>query len=424
MESPYLYSNSEVYVHSSNITVLNKERNRPLNPQQNPPEAGNDLSGYTGKSTYAFHELKQEGDRLKFTGYLAMDGVDYTASSNVSYNLEFVDSKDPKKVIQSVKLPQIKDASKMPYVLKNKDSANRVDTYSWFSGDINISDIPQGDYQMYISTSNGSSKPRTSRRIVTNLMYNPMVGSSQNKTKQVVFRSNYFDKAKVFPLEVFVRDTVNVAKTTSGTTNLINNLTNIKIEDNKLVLFGSSVNINVNYKTAATTKRNIIVEEISTYKQKKFTASSLANKDRPIIVVGDKTDKTFGWFEARIDLSEFSNGTYFFYIENIGEKNAFGELYSLTFDPMVLTSNGVTYSLKYDPLNRFRIQLTVSGVRAVDSAIPFQQDTTDTPENDILLESGLNLDQDILQNPDLGDFDNGKDKNLVNETIDGDNNEE
>lgn len=305
---------------------------------------------------YSFDSLSVVNNKLHFKGYISLLGVNNTLNNNIEYQLLFKNESTGEEIYQN--LNRITDTTKMPFMLEKEKGIDY--TYSWFEGDINISNLPNGDYELYLIAHDNNN---ISKVAVTNVFGAPMVTTYTEDKKSVTFRNNFESRIPI--IEVFVRDSLLGEKTANPIYNIYNEYSKIDFVNNKLVIKGTSHIIGGNYSKNTNVERKLTFENVNTFERFTFDIGSITAGDYKIeLRQSDGFDKTKGWFETNIDLSSLPVGTYSINIFTKSNIADYGELQDI-FDGKInasLESNGKNYSFSVNKNKRYRIELTVKNI--------------------------------------------------------------
>ena len=334
----YNWDNNYGYVHSSYITLMDENVN----------------NEYIKKDgLFALEELSlTEDKKIKIKGYLAITGMDNSKDKNITYDL--IVENDNKSF--SLPLERITDLSNINYKVPDKDYDY---TYSWFTGIVDLKDIDEGNYNLFIRARSGEYE---SKEVLSDLFSKKTVSKYTDlNNKGYQFRTNYY--LKTIPIELFVRNNGLINdKVTPTSDNMINQYQSISLENGLLKLYGSSFNVGGNYNTSVNVERSIIFENTTTYERYKFDLGYIDNGEYKItLLVPDNLDKTRAWFNKSIDISNLNKGTYAIYIETKTNVEDYGELNDIFQREITSTMsyNNKTYSIKINENQRFRLELEV-----------------------------------------------------------------
>ena len=140
---------------------------------------------------------------------------------------------------------------------------------------------------------------------------------------------------------------------------MVNGYDEISFKDNSLYLFCYSYDYTGVYDNSEKITRKLLLENSETYKLETFDLGS--SKGPFEIETLDNKDKTYAWYEKRIDISKLEKGTYAL---NIYTKTSNAENYDELSDKFRMvnettTINGKTYTIKYNKDRANRIELIV-----------------------------------------------------------------
>ena len=255
------------------------------------------------------------------------------------------------------KLNRITNVKDMPYTVPNVDKYSNE--YSWFNGNIDFSDIKEGNYSLYVRARSGEYE---ATEILSNMLSIDIASKFTKENRGYQFKTNYY--LKTVPIELFIRDNGLISdKNTPTKDNMFNQYENIELKDGKLDITGSSFNVGGDYSVKSDIKRSIIFENVKTYERHEFELGYIDNGPYPItLIVPDKKDKTRAWFSNSIDLKELEKGTYAIYIKTESNVSDYGELNDI-FERKISTTTKIddkNYSIKINKNQRFRLELVVS----------------------------------------------------------------
>lgn len=341
----YEFSKSIGFVKAEYIYITNSDSLPELNPE-----------GY--KETDGLFHLEKmmfENDKLTFTGFEIVYGTNNVSSNNPKYKITFVN--------QNTNEEYTKNLSPSNAIFE----APKLDEYdysdSWFSEDLDLSDIPQGDYTMYV-TAMVNGYQTTS--LVTNKLFNKNVTSkyTSSKGRGYQLKSNYYDLN--MPLELFIRDNGLLASTVTPTDdNMFNQYYSIELKDGYLNLVGTSHNVGGNYSVKSTIDRKIVITNVDSLKDEIKVKTELL-EDKPYLVslrVSDNLDKTNAWYKSKIDVSNLKKGKYVIYIRTkVKEVDDYGEVNDILFTDInaSMEISGKKYTIIRNDSRRFRLELLVT----------------------------------------------------------------
>lgn len=332
----YNWDNNYGYVHSSVILT--------------------DNSYIKVQSKFYFNELSWNdgNDTLNLNGFLVAKGIDNTLARSAAYSLILtnVDTRD------EYILALDRWTNNVPFTIPGENGHDY--SGAWFKGNIDLSTIPQGDYDANIRL---RTTTHETIAILRNIFGKEMTRKAIDQNNRgYLFRTNYYEKE--MPLEIFVRDDGLISDIPPpNSINMVNTYKDMSIENNNLNIRGNSYNIGVNYAKSITVERQIVLENIVTYERFTYNVGSISNGDHAIVLrVSDGLSKTRAWFDASLDLSDIPIGKYSINIKTkSGSTDDYFELNDI-FDrdlPNSTIINNKTMSLSLNKEKRYRIELNV-----------------------------------------------------------------
>lgn len=305
------------------------------------------------ENLYNFDYLKIVNNKLHLKGFIVLKGVNNDLNKDIRYRILFVNENTGEESYQT--LTRITDTKNMTFSIDGENGYNY--TYSWFEGDIDIEQLSNGNYSLYIVANDDMY---ITKEPLSNVFGAEMVSTYKTNNKAVLIRNDY--ESRISKIQLFVRDNLIGEKNSKSNYNIYNEYSSIDFKDNKLVIKGASYIIGGNYSKTIDVKRILTFENINTYETYSYDIGSITNGDYTIeLRVPDGFDKTKAWFETNIDLSNLPNGTYTINIFTKSNLSDFGELQDI-FNRKInttLTNNGKTYSFNVNKKNRYRIELTI-----------------------------------------------------------------
>ncbi len=303
--------------------------------------------------SFYFDSLKDVDGKLTIKGYNAIQGVQHSENTKVTFDLIFENIDTGDEIKQA--LNQIRDKKEMTRPVYSTDDKDY--TYSWFKGAIDVDKLSDGDYRMYIVTTADKTYAKT---LVTNKILKDQVATYQGK-KTITTRDNYQDGTAA--LELIVRSDKIALKTANSFYNAYNQYRTFAFEDNLLHLKGTSYSIGMDLNKARQVEREIIFENTKTYQKYRYSLGSITDGLYQVgQTLGDNMDKTRAWFDAKIDLKNIPKGNYAIYIRTKSNVEDFGELTELLLrkvDDVKWKYQDKSYSFKIRDDLRYRIELEV-----------------------------------------------------------------
>ncbi len=336
----YNWDENYGYVHSSYITLMDESVNKVYIQKE---------------GLFGLENLTLNSDNtVSLTGYLAIKDIDNIKSKNVTYDLILEEQGSKKETV--INLDRILDSSKIPYSIPSDTKYSYE--YSWFTKNIDLKEIEQGNYNLYVRARSGGYE---AKEVLSNMLSRNIVSKFQIDKKGYQFKTNYY--LKTIPIELFVRDEGLISnKNTPTKDNMINQYQDIKLENGNLVISGSSFNVGGDYSKNAKVERKIVFEDTKTFKRSAYDLGYIDNGEYKItLLVPDNKDKTRAWFSNKIDISNLEKGTYAIYIHtiaNVDDASELNDIFARSINSK-MTINGKNYSLKVNKDQRFRIELVV-----------------------------------------------------------------
>lgn len=305
----------------------------------------------------------EDTQKVDIEGFLLMKEKNINSEA-ISYSIIF-ENQQSKRLI-------IKNLSRM---LENKPAAVLIDGYSnewaWFKQELDLSDIPNGDYNIYIRARS------TNYEVKVNLYDNKVKLSYENSSRKFEidgkgfeFRKNINVKDSSFQL--FVREDGLLGKRNNPTytDNMFNQVKNISLDGTNLNIVASSYNIKANYAVNTNIERTVTFENIETF-EKYLTTDVGSITDGISIYMRDPDgfDKTRAWYNKTIDISSLPYGTYSIIVRTkSNEADDYGELYDRIFlnilsNPITTTVGNKRITIERANENlRFRIELKIEQI--------------------------------------------------------------
>ncbi len=316
-------------------------------------ESLEDLGITEKEAIFYFDYLKEVDNKLEIKGYNTIKGIDNTLDEEIVYILvyESLNNDD----IYFDLLDRITDKKEITRPVYSTDNYDY--TYSWFKGNINTEDIPDGDYRLsIIALSNNYYSVST----ISNKVLKTQ-DSNYEGEKYVTTRTNYLDNE--LPLELVIRSEKIGTKTASSVYNMYNQYRKLEFTNNKLHLKGTSYSYGMNLALNANVNRKIIFENTDNYKKYIYDLGSITNGLYKVGAnLGDNLDKDRAWFDNEIDISNIPVGNYAIYISNTSNISDYGELNEILgrdLSDVIVKINNKTYSFEVNTDNRYRIELNV-----------------------------------------------------------------
>ena len=302
---------------------------------------------------YYFDSLKEVKNKLQIKGYHAIKGIDHTLEEEISFYLVLKNLTTEEEFTQE--LNRITDKDEITRPVFSSDGKDY--TYSWYKGNIDIDELPDGDYELYIVTESHDYYART--RINNKVLKDQVAEFTSEKT--LTTRNDY--RNPEMPLQFVIRSKKIADKTANSVYNQYTQYRTFAIEDNKLHIKGTAYSIGMNLAESEKVNRQIIFENQENYKTYSYDLGSITDGMYKVgATLNDGLDKTRAWFDSTIDISNIPKGTYTIYIateSNVSDYSELTELLSRNLDDVVLNTDGKTYSFTIDTNKRYRIEMNV-----------------------------------------------------------------
>lgn len=305
---------------------------------------------------YYFDSLVVKDNKLHLKGFITITSTNNTLANNIKYKLVFTNELDGNEIYQD--LNRITSKENIPF---DVESANGFDyTYSWFEGDIDISKLPNGNYNLSLQAHDSmfiTSVPLSN-------VFRANITETFTQDKKSVFIRNNFE-SRTAAIQMFVRDSLIGTKTSKINTNMNNEYSKISFNENNLVIKGASHIVGGNYSKDTDVKRSLILENTKTFERFTYDIGSITTGDYVIeLRVPDGFDKTRGWYETNIDVSNLPVGVYSINLSTSSNISDFGELQDLFNRKIDVTKtiNGKKYSFRVNKQDRYRVELVVEKV--------------------------------------------------------------
>lgn len=302
---------------------------------------------------YYFDSLKEVKNKLQIKGYHAIKGIDHTLEEEISFYLVLKNLTTEEEFTQE--LNRITDKEEITRPVFSSDGKDY--TYSWYKGNVDIDELPDGDYELYIVTESHDYYART--RINNKVLKDQVAEFTSEKT--LTTRNDY--RNPEMPLQFVIRSKKIADKTANSVYNQYTQYRTFAIEDNKLHIKGTAYSIGMNLAESEKVNRQIIFENQENYKTYSYDLGSITDGMYKVgATLNDGLDKTRAWFDSTIEISNIPKGTYTIYIateSNVSDYSELTELLSRNLDDVVLNTDGKTYSFTIDTNKRYRIEMNV-----------------------------------------------------------------
>ena len=305
------------------------------------------------KASFFLDYIKEVDGKLEIKGYNAIKGINNDLSSEFKYKIIYENIYTGNEYSQEIS--RITDKSEITRPVYSED--NKDYTYSWYKGSLNIDELPDGDYKIYIVSENEKYYAKT---IISNKVLRNQAATYTSK-KTVTTRNNYLDED--ISLELVVRTDKIGNKTSNSVYNEYNQYRTLEFDNELLHIKGTSYSIGMDLSKNANVTRKIIFENISDYSKYEYDLGSITDGLYTVgTTLGDGLLKDRAWFDAKFDISNIPKGKYAIYINtesNVSDYSELNELLFRSLDDVVLEKNGLKYSFKVNDKQRYRIELIV-----------------------------------------------------------------
>lgn len=304
---------------------------------------------------FYFNYLKQEDGKLKLQGYQTIQGIQNNLSTDIHYQVVFENMDTGDKTV--TKANRITNKSDIPKPVYSPDGLDY--TYSWFDAEIDVDDLENGNYKMYLLA---YSDEYYVKSLINNKTYNQQATSVTGKNKAATINNNYDTSASF--VELKVRDDLLANKNGSYIYNQYDKYTTFEFSpDSKLHLRGNSYSYGMNLASNTSVTRSIIFEGQDTYKTYKKSLGSITNGNYQVFLpVSDSLDKTRAWYDKTVDISDIPTGKYTIYLtttSNITDIAELTEKIGRNLDNVKATINGKKYTFTINKSRGNRIEMTV-----------------------------------------------------------------
>ncbi len=301
--------------------------------------------------------LKEVDGNLQIKGYNIIRNINNDLNTNIEYELILVNQNNNKEYSQ--KLERITDKNEMTIPIISEDGYDY--TYSWFAGNINFNSVPEGNYTVYLKSTNSDYY---SKSLVKNIFLNEQASQYNTNGKYVTITNDYMSVD--IPVNFTVRDSELAKKETSADTNQFSYIEKVELNGKYLHLKGASYSVDVDMNKDAKVSRKIIFENQDSFDKYTFDLGYVNTGTFMIeLVAPDKfgISKPLAWYDSNIDISDLPKGKYAIYITNESNIADYGELSDIllftSFDKANGSINGKKYRLYLNDKLRYRVELTI-----------------------------------------------------------------
>ena len=303
-----------------------------------------------------FHieEISFNNNQLKISGFEIITGISNSKDDDINYEL-IVKNQDTK---EEVTYDLNRWLNNVPFV-PNDGSSNDY-SGSWFTGNIDLSKLGDGDYTMYIKA---SGEDYFSQDIVSNAEYNDNIERKYEGTDGTGYMIRENKTLSTVDLELFVRsDGLVTYGNTPVWSGLYSDLFSYDLDGDTLNLVGTSYALKTDYKSSDNVEREIVFENKDTHKIA-YRQNIGSITDGPYKVSSNtNNDLTRAWFNSNIDISSLDKGTYIIYIRTkVGSVEDYSELADSAYSDLSQTTefDGKKVTLKRNNNQRIRLELVI-----------------------------------------------------------------
>lgn len=243
-----------------------------------------------------------------------------------------------------------------PYEMSSLDDVIHYNyNDGWFDNKIDLKDIPNGDYTLYVEATNELYKART---LFTNIAYMSMARRVDGTLNDYYFEIDYSSLNS--PLLLSIRDNLISYDIPSTFDPMFNFFSALSLNESKMTIKGTSHNIGISYEADKEISRKIIFENKNSFERYEYEIGSITNGDYAItLAVSDNCDKTRAWYNNVVDLSSLPLGDYVVYISNMVDgKTYYGELTDVYYIDYSKVNNE-HYTFTRNNNIRLRLELNV-----------------------------------------------------------------
>jgi len=318
------------------------------------------VSNYQEKNSLFYYESfeKVSNDNFEVKGFLAIEGMDNTIENDIKHTLILEGTNG-----EIYRFNLDRWTNNYPFEMDNIND-DKIYNYNggWFKDTIDLSNVAQGDYIVYVEVTNGFY---ITKCLFNNIFSKPLFKTeTMDSGRSYEAAMNYYKRE--MPLEIFIRDLGLIARKNTPTNEAMFNAYEIlEFDENFLNIRGTSHSYKVDYSKRKNIDRSIIFENTKTFDRITFdNIGSITNGDYDVILrVDDGLDKTKAWYDGKIDLSKIKTpGVYAIFVKTISDNiEDFGELRNIMITSLDKKHKigDLTYTLKLSLQNRSRIELVV-----------------------------------------------------------------
>ena len=284
--------------------------------------------------------------KFEISGYLIIYNIN---NKNKNYELILRNKSTNKEY--SIKIDSWKENT--PYNLGEENGYSYTD--SWFKGTMDMKNIPNGDYELYIKA---TSDKYYTQKLLDNIFNINIDKRGEDNYHGYNFKVLQSYKSKA--IELNIRDELYTTSESPTYRNMINDFDTITFKNNKLYILGYSYDYNATYDKKNNIERILILEKQDDYTQEYI---ELGSTNGPYTITAkDNKSKTYAWYEKEINLDGLEKGLYSLQVytktsdaEDYGEiRDSFGML-----ETQQIKQNNKTYTLRINKERENRVELIV-----------------------------------------------------------------
>ncbi len=290
--------------------------------------------------------------KYEISGYLIQLGANNGIDDNLKFQLVLKNKNTNEKY--NVNVDRWKD--NLPYDLGEENGYDYRG--AWFKGELDLSGIPQGDYDLYMRSESDDYYTET---LFSNILNSSIDKRNEDDNKGYSFYVNLNKKNKA--VELSVRNGGLITTSASPTyRNMINDYDNMSFDGNYLKVFGTSYNYGVDYSNLSNISRKVYLENVENFDLISADIDS-TNKGSYTVTSLDGLSKEYVWYNGQIDVSGLDKGTYAIIIDT---KEGNNEDYGYVNDKFnaineaKTTIDGKNYKLIVNTEKNNRIELVIS----------------------------------------------------------------
>lgn len=300
--------------------------------------------------------ISNKDGKLHIKGFQTIENIDNNLNTEIQYMMAFVDINNPENIYVDA-IRRIKDNQEIPY--PSYGMGGKDYSYAWFEYETDFDGIEDGNY---VATIIAFTNHEYSISILNNRMFAPQV-TSYSGAKEVIIRNIYYINEQ--PIEFVIRTDKLADKTTKTYTyNQFDQVLELNFKENNLLhINGYTYSYGMDLKESANVSRKIIFENQETLQTTTFKLNAIKGLYDPILPTSDSLSKTLSWYDADLDLSGLSKGTYRIYLatsSNISDISEVTDLFNQDFSKVTTIINGKKYSIQTNLGKGNTVELIVS----------------------------------------------------------------